>query len=155
MAWRTWSIDYASADGSNVREVWKAAAEAISRARSGAGPTFLHATCVHFEAHFLGFQLLRIARHPFTEVAAIAVPLTRSFLRPRGGGVGERLAGLREVLAAVVATLRDPRGDAGSDPVRRARMELESNPARLREIEEELEAEVADLVSSAMVEVAP
>ena len=43
-------------DGCDVGEVWEAAHSAIARARSGGGPTFLHARCVHVEGHFLGLQ---------------------------------------------------------------------------------------------------
>jgi len=49
-------------DGCDVVEVWEAAQPAIERARSGQGPTFLHARCMHLEGHFLGFQLLRMMR---------------------------------------------------------------------------------------------
>jgi pyruvate dehydrogenase E1 component alpha subunit len=36
-------------DGCEVSAVWEAANPAIARARSGQGPTFIHARCVHFE----------------------------------------------------------------------------------------------------------
>lgn len=63
-------------DGYDVSGVWEASHSAIERARSGKGPTFLHARCVHFEGHLLGFQLLRIVRDPLREIPEIAVPLT-------------------------------------------------------------------------------
>ena len=69
-------------DGRDVSAVWQAADRAIETARSGQGPTFLHARCVHFEGHFLGFQLLRAVRAPLREMPGIVAPLTRSFLRP-------------------------------------------------------------------------
>jgi len=139
-------------DGRDVSAVWEAAHAAIARARSGKGPTFLHARCVHFEGHFLGFQLIRIVRDPLREMPQIAVPLTRSFLRPGGAALGQRVAGLKAVLAAVLATLRDPRRDAANDPVRRARSPLLSDPMRLQEAEDKIEQEVGRALASALAE---
>jgi acetoin:2,6-dichlorophenolindophenol oxidoreductase subunit alpha len=136
-------------DGCDVLEVWEASYSAIERARSAQGPTFLHARCVHFEGHFLGLQLLRLVRDPVREMPEIAVPLTRSFLRPGGAAVSERLAGLKEVLAAVLSTVRDPRRDSANDPVGRARTTLLSNPVRLRELEEQIEQEISHVLASA------
>ncbi len=146
-------IPAVNVDGCDVSEVWQASHEAIERARSGQGPTFLHARCVHFEAHFLGYQLLRIVRHPFREIPKIAVPLTHSFLQPRGAALGERVAGLKKVLAAVLSTFRDPRRDSANDPVRRARKTLLSDPVRLQELEDQIEQEISHVLASALAEV--
>ena len=140
-------------DGREVGAVWDAARLATKRARSGGGPTFLHANCVHFEGHFLGYQLLRIMRNPIREMAQIAVPLTRSFLRPGGAALRDRVAGLKIVLAAVLATLRDPRRDMTSDPLQRARKVLLRDPARLRELETRIEQETGRALASALAEV--
>jgi len=140
-------------DGCDVSEVWEVSHSAIERARSGQGPTFLHARCVHFEGHFLGFQLIRLARNPLSEMPEIAAPLTHSFLRPGGANLRERVAGLKEVLAAVLSTLRDPRRDSANDPVRRARKTLLSDPARLQELEDQIEQEIRQVLASAFEEV--
>ncbi len=140
-------------DGFDVSEVWEASHAAIERARSGQGPTFLHARCVHFEGHFLGFQLIRMVRDPLREMPGIAIPLTQSFLHPGGAASCERLAGLKTVLAAVLATLRDPRRDSANDPVRRARTTLQSDPVRLQELEDQVEKEISNMLSSALAEV--
>ncbi|MCP4424635.1 MAG: thiamine pyrophosphate-dependent dehydrogenase E1 component subunit alpha, partial [Chloroflexi bacterium] len=76
-----WAVE---ADGRNIAQMWKAAQQAIERTRSGGGPTFLRARCVHLEGHFLGYQLLRVVRSPLREMPRTAIPLIRSFLR-RGG----------------------------------------------------------------------
>ena len=140
-------------DGCDVSAVWEAAQGAIERARSGQGPTFLHARCVHFEGHFLGFQLLRIVRDPLREMPDIAVPLTQSFLRRGGAALHERLAGLKTVLAAVLSTVRDPRQDSANDPVRHARTILQPDPSRLQELEDQVEKEISNVLASALVEV--
>lgn len=139
-------------DGCDVSEVWEASHSAIERARSGQGPTFLHARCVHFEGHFLGFHLLRIVRDPLREIPGIAVPLAQSFLRPGGAAWGERLAGLKTVFAAVLSTLRDPRRDSAHDPVRRARTTLQSDAVRLQELEDQAEQEISNVLSSALLQ---
>jgi TPP-dependent pyruvate/acetoin dehydrogenase alpha subunit len=141
-------------DGRDVSAVWTAAHAAIEEARSGHGPAFLHASCVHFEAHFLGFQLLRMVRDPLREMPAIAGPLTRSFLRPGGAALRERIAGLRAVLSATQSTARDPRQDQRTnDPLARARATLESEPERLRELEDRIEGEIGAVVAAALAEV--
>ncbi len=137
-------------DGLDVSAVWEVSEAAIECARSGLGPSFIHARCVHLEAHFLGFQLTRATRDPLREMPKVAVPLTRSFLRPAGGALAERVEGLRTVLGAVLATLRDPRRDSANDPVGRARMALQSAPVRLQELEDQVGREVGDACASAL-----
>lgn len=141
------------ADGLDASAVWEAAEAAIQRARSGNGPTFLHSRCVHLEGHFLGFQLIRAVRNPLKEMPEIAIPLTKSFFHPGGATLSERLAGLKTVMAAVLATLRDPRRDPANDPVAHARVTLQSNPARLQELEGQIEKDMDLVLSSALSEV--
>jgi TPP-dependent pyruvate/acetoin dehydrogenase alpha subunit len=140
-------------DGSDVTKVWEASQSAIERARSGQGPTFLHARCVHFEGHFLGFQLIRIVRDSSRELPEIAIPLTYSFLHPGGAALGQRFAGLKEVLAALLSTLRDPRRDPANDPIPRARITLLSDQLRLRELEDQIVQEIGRVLASALTEV--
>ena len=139
-------------DGSDVTEVWEAARKAIARARAGEGPYFLRARCVHFEGHFLGYQLIRAVRHPLREMPKITIPLTQSFLRSSGTSWGERLAGLKSVLSAVLSTLRDPRKDPDNDPVKRTRNALQSDKERLQALEDETEREVGNIIALAMGE---
>ena len=139
-------------DGRDVSEVWEAARAAVERARSGDGPTFLRAHCVHFEGHFLGLQLLRVARSPLKEIPKIAVPLTSSLLQLKGAALRDRIAGLKDVLAPVLSTLRDPRRDSSNDPVGRTRKILLSDPERLRELEGRIEQEMSQTIASALEE---
>jgi hypothetical protein len=140
-------------DGRDVSAVWEAAARTIESARAGQGPTFLHARCVHLEGHFLGYQLIRVARAPLREMPGIAGPLARSFLRPGGAALRGRLAGLKTVIGALLSTLRDPRRDPANDPLPRARAALQGEPARLRELEDQIEQEISTVLASALVEV--
>ncbi len=142
-------------DGGDVSAVWEAAQEAIERARSGHGPTFLHARCVHLEGHFLGFPLLRVVRDPFKEMPEMAVRLTQSFLRFGDSTLRERMEGLKAVIAAVLSTMRDPRRDPIHDPVARARATLPPDGARLQELEERMEKEINDVLASALMRIPP
>jgi TPP-dependent pyruvate/acetoin dehydrogenase alpha subunit len=140
-------------DGRDAGAVWEAAGKAIEDARSQHGPTFLRAGCVHFEGHFLGFQLIRAVRAPWREMPGIAGPLVRSFLRPGGATFPERLSGLKSVNGALLSTLRDPRRDSTNDPVARLRATLRADAARLKELEDTIETETSRVVASALAEV--
>jgi acetoin:2,6-dichlorophenolindophenol oxidoreductase subunit alpha len=150
---RALGVPAVDVDGLDVSDVWDAARDAFDRARSGGGPTFLHAHCVHLEGHFLGYQLLKIVRQPLKEVREIAVPLTRSTLRLAGAPWRERMEGLRAVLGAVVSTLRDPGRDPGHDPLPRARAVLRSEPERLEELESRVTDEMGEILGSVLEQV--
>jgi acetoin:2,6-dichlorophenolindophenol oxidoreductase subunit alpha len=165
-------LEYVAVDGLEVEAVAHAARPAIERARAGKGPTLLHARCIHLEGHFLGLTLLRAVRDPLRELPPIVGPLARSFLRRGGGKAGERTAGVRAVVGSLADTLRDPRRKAANDPVLRARAaaargdaagdvgngagQADRTPAaaeqRLRELDAQLEAEVATTVAAALAE---
>ena len=147
---RGFGLPYIEVDGLDVEKVWQAVQPAIERARSGQGPSFLHARCVHLEGHFLGYQLLRAARDPLKEMPRIAMPLTRSFLRRRGAPLRERWAGMKDVLSSTSATRGDPRQLPANDPVVRARAILMPEAERLRALENVIEGEVAGILTAAL-----
>lgn len=146
-------IPAASVAGWEVEEVWRAAGEALERARGGGGPSFLHARCIHVEGHFLGDPLLRIVRRPVAEMAEISGPLLRSLGRRGGGGLGERARGLGAILATVADRFRQRPGDE-HDPVAVTRRSLEAEEEgardRLEEIEEAVLAELQEVLRTAL-----
>ena len=152
---RALGVPAVEVDGGDVVAVWHAAETAIEGARACGGPAFLLARCVHAEAHFLGFQLLRMVRKPVREMPGVAVPLTRSLLRRRGASLRDRFAGLTEVLAATRTTMRDPREDTKNDPVLRTRGLLAADSERLRVLEDAAEREMTDILERALEGVAP
>jgi pyruvate dehydrogenase E1 component alpha subunit len=143
-------VPYIEVDGLDVEQVWQAAYPAIQHARAGKGPTFLRARCIHLEGHFLGLLLLRLTRNPLRELPKISGPLIRSFLHPGGGSLSERLGGVRMILYAILATLRDPRRVPANDPLAQARAALMSDPARLKEADRRSEAEISTAVAAAL-----
>jgi TPP-dependent pyruvate/acetoin dehydrogenase alpha subunit len=141
---------YLEVDGLDVEQVWQSAHQAIERARAGKGPTLLRAGCVHLEGHFLGLLLLRIIRNPLGELPRIVGPLVQSFLRPGGGSLSERLAGVRLVLSAILATWRDARRYSGNDPLVRAQAVLMADPSELKAMDERIEAEISGIIAAAL-----
>ncbi len=139
-------------DGIEVSDVWQAAETALERARSGQGPTFLHARCVHLEGHFLGLQTIRLIHSPLKEGPGLAVPLTRSFLHSGGASLSARVAGLKVVLGTIQATRRDPRRNPDFDPLRRLRKTLQTDPRRIQELEERVKKEVDEALALVQVE---
>jgi acetoin:2,6-dichlorophenolindophenol oxidoreductase subunit alpha len=140
------------ADGLDVGAVWETAGSAIEKIRSGGGPVFLHARCIHLEGHFLGYQLIRITREPVKEMSAIIGPLLHSFIQPTGAELKERLEGMRTIIDGINSTWRDPRRNSNFDPVQRTRMKLKNDPSRLAALEEKVEEELVEVLESVMAE---
>jgi len=139
-------------DGLDVLQVWNTAAVAIEQTRTGQGPAFLHATCVHLEGHFLGYQMIRVVRNPLQEIPPIALPLTRSLLQPHGARFSERLAGLKLVINAILNTLRDPRRDPINDPVKKVRAQIATDVEKLEKLEAAIESEIEAILKAALME---
>jgi acetoin:2,6-dichlorophenolindophenol oxidoreductase subunit alpha len=140
------------ADGRDVKQVWEAASQAIQHTRSGRGPAFLHANCVHLEGHFLGYQMIRVARDPLKEMPPIALPLAKSFLQPRGARFPDRLEGLKAALNAILETMRDPRNDPANDPVKLTRSQLSSDPESLDRLEAAIQSEIEAILEASLRE---
>jgi hypothetical protein len=105
---------------------------------------------VHLEGHFLGYQLLRVTRHPIKEMPGITAPLIRSLVRPTGAAMRERMDGLKNVISSILTTLRDPRQDQANDPVARTRKALDADTDRLQEVENLIRKEIETILSSAL-----
>jgi hypothetical protein len=99
--------------------------------------------------------MIRVVRNPLKEMPPIALPMTRAFLQPRGAKLGERLAGLKIVLNAIMETLRDPRRDPSNDPVQRAREQLASDPEKLEKLEVAIQSEIEAICEAALTEPVP
>jgi pyruvate dehydrogenase E1 component alpha subunit len=128
-------------DGSDVEAVWAVALEAVERARRGRGPSFVHASCVRPDGHFLGDPLVRIARNPVSGLSGRVGPLAGASVDRSGGSVLERVASLVSLSAAIgrSATSQVRRG---RDPVRRLRGRLTLDRKALADLERTIEEEV-------------
>ncbi len=141
-------------DGSDVEAVWAAAQEAIRRARQGEGPSFLHATCVHLQGHFLGDQLLRLASNPLSDLDTTTAPMLKAFFRRAGAPLNERLRGISQVMA-MISQAPTRRIVQGKDPLVLLSSKLASEPDRLQEIEHDIKAEIQQVVETALVNLEP
>lgn len=145
---RGFGLHTAEVDGSDVDAVWHAAKDALERMRAGAGPSFLHAHCVHPEGHFLGDPLLRIARQPVRQMRQMSGPLIRSITRRQGASIRERATGLSTVLSLIRTTFQK-KPLQQRDPVARARTKLLSDASRLEALETEVVQEIQKAVQAA------
>lgn len=136
-------------DGLDVEAVWHAAGEAVERARSGGGPTYLHARCVHLEGHFLGDLLLRMARQPVRAMAPMTGPLTRSLIARGGAPFRQRVGSMASTLALVRQSSRENTAPQ-DDPLRRARRKLLDDRERLKALEDEVSREIEQAAAAAL-----
>lgn len=137
-------------DGSDVEVVWDAASKAMERARNGGGPTFLHAYCTRPEGHFLGDPLLRIARHPTTELKQMVGPLLKSVSKGKGAPLSKRAASLGTV-TSLIGKITINENWKRSDPLERTRKKLKSEKARLKKLTEEENQKIRKAVETALI----
>jgi len=136
-------------DGTDVETVWKAAHEAIDRARAKKGPTFLQAACRHPEGHYLGDPLLRIARHPVQEMKKVAGPLLKSVTKLKGASAIKRSGGLGTVTSLIGQTTKEQVFDH-KDPLKIVRGRLKAEKDRLKKLEESVNEEIGKAVEGAL-----
>lgn len=146
---RGFGMSTAEAVGWQVENVWSAARDGVDRARRGDGPTFVHARCVHLEGHFLGDQLIRISRHPFSEMAEMSGPLLRSALKRKGTTLRDRTRSAGTILQLIGKTFRE-QSSKQEDPVAVLRDALQSDRNRLEEVETHVAREVQTAVQTAL-----
>ncbi|MFW9998806.1 MAG: thiamine pyrophosphate-dependent dehydrogenase E1 component subunit alpha [Candidatus Hodarchaeota archaeon] len=123
-------------DGKDVEVVWKAANEAISKIRSYNRPQFIHAHCVHTEAHFLGDPLLRYQRNP-NLLAEVVKPLKEY----PGESLDEILLLFRKIGGQTKKKV---------DPIVVTQKKLKNDPDRLKKIEEEVSRKIEQTINKAL-----
>lgn len=136
-------------NGSDVEAVWETAYEAIQRARKGEGPSFLMARCKHLEGHMLGDPLLRIARRPLKEMKQMGWPLIKSFVKRKGATIRERKDSVQIITSLIKRTISEKLSKK-DDPLVSARKKLGSNVMRLKELEEEVNQEIREVVDKGL-----
>jgi len=136
-------------DGTDVEAVWKAATEAMQRARQGKGPTFLHASCPHLDGHFLGDQLIHTARHPIRGMLRIAWPILRSLFRIKGAPLAQRIHALISILQLSGNTRADLSRMVSADPLVKTRSLLLHDPIRLEALETRIGDEIQQVIRAA------
>jgi TPP-dependent pyruvate/acetoin dehydrogenase alpha subunit len=136
-------------DGTDVEKVWQAAFEAISRARSGEGPSFLLTKCKRLHGHFLGDPLLRIVHKPVKELGKITPGLLRSLTSLKGASLNERARSIKEVLSLLNST-RKYRYSENDDPLSLLRKKMEDETMEIEIIEKDVDSEMANVVDEVL-----
>ncbi|MGZ4507588.1 MAG: thiamine pyrophosphate-dependent dehydrogenase E1 component subunit alpha [Blastococcus sp.] len=133
-------------DGGNVTAVWWSARRAVGRARRGAGPTFLIASCPRLAGHMAGDPLGRMAQ-ALGALGRELPPLVAAVRTTPGAPLRHRLRALTGIGTRLALVSLDVRGSR-RDPVRRAARRLPREDAvRLDEL---ARGEVAAAVSAAL-----
>jgi TPP-dependent pyruvate/acetoin dehydrogenase alpha subunit len=129
-----------SVDGREITAVYQAAIPMFERARNGQGPSFLHATCVHLEGHFLGDPLVKMGRQPLS-MSGTAVPMMKSLASRGGGSRQSRLESTKAVMALMRQTRTDHTGSQ-DDPLVITRKQLTAESERLDALETAVHQEI-------------
>jgi hypothetical protein len=82
----------------------------------------------------------------------VTLPLIRSLVHPGGASLAKRISGIKEIFNTTNASQHDPRWDSAYDPLDRTRKVLESDPSRLREIEDRIGQEIETILAAALEE---
>jgi pyruvate dehydrogenase E1 component alpha subunit len=136
-------------DGVDVRSVWSATEAGLHHARTGNGPVFIWAHCVHLEGHFLGDGLLDMRRRPVYSFQKRMWPMLVSFFRRGGAPRAERIAALRQSLKTVFSA--QDQTNSQHDPLVRARKALEAeDPGKLERLESTVQLEVRQVVADVL-----
>lgn len=142
---RSFGMPSTEIDGTDVEAVWNTANQAFHRARENKGPSFIIATCMHPEGHFLGDPLLRISRHPIREMSTIAGPLITSVTKLRGASLPKRAEGLGQITRLIGQTTKE-QAFAQKDPIKFLRKKLASEKDRLKDLETNISEEIQRVV---------
>ncbi len=136
-------------DGKDVEIIWRAAQEAITRARSGKGPSFILAKCKRPQGHLLGDPLLRIVHSPIKELSQIAGPLVKSTTKLKGGSLKERSGSLKKVVSLLGKTVKD-KYSGDNDPLSILRKRLSDESNEVETIEEEVTREMGNVMEEVL-----
>jgi len=134
--------------GFDIENCYQTSAEAISTIRLSGKPAFIHATCSHFDGHFLGDPLLRIIEHPVKELSQMASSMIGSTLNPHGAKFGARIDSLKNITVLLNKTLKNKKQKQQHDPLAHAREKLEQHSTQLAAVEQRVADEISAIVEA-------
>ncbi len=140
------------ASGDRVEDVYAAAGDLIRRARSGAGPGFLHVSCHRPAGHFEGDPIVRLLKNPRGQAAEWGPSIADSVRAQGGGSRSERAAALTDLTKRGARAARDYTVRSRMDPIRRGRRLLDPASADRIEAMEATEVETAITVARGAVD---
>lgn len=136
-------------NGADVEKVWNVAKIAFTRARSGKGPTFVHATCTRPHMHLLGDPLLRIVNEPLKELKQVAGPLLKSATSSGGAAIQKRLGSLTKITSLIGKTAMGKLFKE-NDPLLRVKKRLRGEKEKLELISEEVKTEMDTMINEVL-----
>jgi acetoin:2,6-dichlorophenolindophenol oxidoreductase subunit alpha len=142
---RGFGLPVIETNGSDVEAVWCAARQPIERARHGDGPSFIIASCSRQEGHMLSDALVHSSLQQMSQMTG---QLMVSFFRREGGPVGERAAGLSNIIGLIGRAQADRLWDR-HDPIAHTRRKLETDKSRLEAIEKDVILEIQKVAEEA------
>jgi pyruvate dehydrogenase E1 component alpha subunit len=140
-------------DGGDVTSVHSAAGELIAGARGGGGPGWLHARCHHPLGHMLGDPLHRAQASPLRFGLPRLAPALAGAVKPGGAPLRERIMALKDL---ITHTRPGPeRGDPCTDPLHKARAQLQKAGAPVAAVDREVGVEIATMMARVLEEIGP
>jgi pyruvate dehydrogenase E1 component alpha subunit len=134
-------------DGLNAIEVYNETLPLIAKMRNGTvGPIFLLAKCIHKEGHFLGDPLLRFKKAPIKEFSEVTGPLMKSVVSRKGGRPDKRIGSMKKILTLIARSRSQTKKK--TDPLVILQKALKSEKSRHKELEENIEEEIIEILSS-------
>lgn len=136
-------------DGTDVLAVASVGEAALQHARSGEGPAFIWAHCVHLEGHFLGDGLMEVYRRPVYSFRKRTWPVLKALFRSGGISWRQRLDAMKHISQLVVSVRRQTY--SSMDPLARARKSLvRENAVRLKELEGEIQRQTKQIIADGL-----
>jgi TPP-dependent pyruvate/acetoin dehydrogenase alpha subunit len=144
---RGFGIPAVTVDGHRPLAVWSAAARAVSRARSGHGPTVIIGRVSRPRGHFEGDPLVRMARDPREILQETRVLLGDALGRGGRTGLSQRARGVVEVTRTLATMIREQQTPT-RDPL--ASVERRLDPQAAQSIRAEARRRIEDAVGEAV-----
>jgi pyruvate dehydrogenase E1 component alpha subunit len=149
-----WAVDHA--DGTDVQQVYRAAGGLLDRCRAGKGPVALYVTCPRLDGHMLGDELIAQA-HALTgrDTRRTLGRVMSAAIASGGGPPLDRVASVARMIGTIARAHHDSvRGDR-DDPIIVVRRAMQTMDDELRQIDADVESEVAAAVAAAVATESP
>jgi TPP-dependent pyruvate/acetoin dehydrogenase alpha subunit len=137
-------IEGISLNGLDVEEVHNASKSIISQMRKDKKPYFLHLLVVHMEGHFTTDPLL----HPKETLKKYGGKITKSFLTPKGAGLGKRIHGVGNILSSLVEFRKQSK--AKNDPLKVIRGKHKELSQEFDVIDEQIDTEIKSILDKTL-----
>lgn len=141
---RGFGIEGISLNGLDVEEIFNAMRHVIPQMRKDKKPYFLHMTVTHREGHFTTDPLL----HSGETLKKYGGPMTKSFLTPKGSGIGQRMKAVGNILASLVEFRKQ--SSKKNDPLNVIRKKHKELSQDFDNIDQKIDKEIGVILENTM-----